>query len=311
MSSLNHSSEIISSFDGTPLNLRTMGDAEGPPVLLVPSVGVRMSIWRPVLREVVKDRKVVTWDMRGLFDSGEVGPGGHSPGAHVHDAAAVLKHLEIDRFDCLAWSSGGRIALELANVFHDDVDRLTLVCAGYGHSFSGLMRFEFASLLPRVAGAARLFAGPLQVALRRFVARPEIAGLVRQSGMTAASADTASLIDLLRELADCDTATLLALYEAVSGDAAAELLEGVSADTLIIAGAEDAFTSRSVSEEMSERIPSARLVVYEEATHYLPIEYPLRLAADLREFLAPVPAATKGSDPIAPRKKPSGKTRGS
>lgn len=287
MSPLDHKSELISSFDGTPINLRTMGVPGQPPLLLVPSVGVRTSMWRAVLSDLAEVRHVVTWDMRGLFDSGEIGPGGRDPGAHVQDAAAVLRHLSIDRFDCLAWSSGGRIALEVANVFDDDVDRLALVCAGYGHSFGRLMQLEMASLLPRIAGIARLFAGPLQLALRRFVARPEIAGLVRQSGMTAASADTASLIDLLRELSDCDTATLLGLYEAISGDAAPELLDGVHAETLLIAGAEDTFTSRAVSEEMNERIGRSRLITYDEATHYLPIEYPARLSRDLRTFFAP------------------------
>ena len=284
MTSLNHDAQLISSFDGTPLNVRTMGQQDGQPILLIPSGGVRMSMWRSVLAELAGSRPVVTWDMRGLFDSGEIGPGGNEPSAHVHDAAAILKHLEIDRFDCMAWSSGGRIALEVANVFDDDVDRLALVCAGYGHSVARIMRLEMTSLLPRIAGAARLFSGPLQVALRRFVARPEIAGFIRQSGMTAASADTASLIDLLHELAACDTSTLLALYEAVSGDAAPELLEGVQAETLLVAGAEDTFTSRAVSEEMSERIPNCRLVTYDEATHYLPIEHPERLAEDLEDF---------------------------
>ena len=287
MSPLAHRSEVISSFDGTPLNVRTMGEADGAPVLLVPSVGVRMSMWRAVLSELVETRKVVTWDMRGLFDSGEAGPGGLHPTAHVQDAAAILKHLDVDRFDVLAWSSGGRIALEIAQVFDDDVDRLALVCAGYGHSFGRLMRFELASLLPRAAGIARLFSGPLQLAFRRFVARPEIAGLVRQSGMTAASADTSALIELLREMADCDTSTLLGLYEAISGDAAPDLLDGVRADTLLVMGADDAFTSRAVAEEMNDRIPASKLVVYDEATHYLPIEYPERLAEELIRFLTP------------------------
>ena len=149
MSSLNHSSEIISSFDGTPLNLRTMGSPDSPPILLVPSVGVRMSIWRAVLTELTGVRQVVTWDMRGLFDSGEIGPGGKGSSAHVQDAAAVLRHLSIDRFDLLTWSSGGRIALEIANVFDDDIDRLALVCAGYGHSFVRLMRLEMALVRTR------------------------------------------------------------------------------------------------------------------------------------------------------------------
>lgn len=284
MTSLEHRSEMISSFDGTPINVRMMGPEGGSPILLVPSVGVRMSMWRGVLAELTASRTVVTWDMRGLFDSGEIGPGGAGPSAHVHDAAALLKHLEIDRFDLLAWSSGGRVALEIAHILGDDTDHLALVCAGYGHGAGRLIHLEIASLLPRVAGVARLFAGPLQLALRRFVARPEIAGLVRQSGMTAASADTSSLVALLQEMADCDTGTLLTLYEAVSGDAAPELLDGINAPTLLVAGDHDAFVSRAVSEEMSLRISNSRLVVYEEASHYLPIEHPARLVGELAAF---------------------------
>ncbi len=92
------------------------------------------------------------------------------------------------------------------------------------------------------------------------------------------------MVDLLRGMAECNTRTLLATYEAISGDPAPELLDEVVAPTLIVVGERDQFTPRRTSEEMARRIPRSRLLVYEGATHYLPIEYPARLARDLESF---------------------------
>jgi hypothetical protein len=37
---------------------------------------------------------------------------------------------------------------------------------------------------------------------------------------------------------------------------------------------------------MKERIPGASLTVYDRATHYLPIEFPARLASDMTRFMS-------------------------
>ena len=177
---------------------------------------------------------------------------------------------------------------ELAAEYPERVASLSLVNAGYGHSLGRLVKLDFASLLPTLAGIAKRFAGPLQGAFRTFVSRPEIAGLVRQSGMTAATADTASLVELLRGMASCDTRALLATYQAVAGDPAPELARRIAAPTLLIAGEHDQFTPLDVTEELLDDLETSRLEVYPDATHYLPIEHPEALAADLKTFLAEV-----------------------
>lgn len=282
-----HEPELVRSFDGTFLAVRNLGEGDATPLLIVNALGATFSLWRQALVDVVRERMVVTWDHRGLYDSGESGSDRLDAGAHARDALETLDHYDIDRAVVLSWSSGTRIALELVARHHDRVAGFVSVCGGYGQSARQFARgFELATLLPVAAGVVRPLAPVVQPLLRALVRRPELAGLIRQSGLIAASADTGALVDLVRSTASLDLGRLLATYQAVSGNPAPELLTEIACPALVIAGERDPFTSRAVSEEMARSISGATLEVYEKATHYLPIEYPARLSDDLRAFLS-------------------------
>jgi pimeloyl-ACP methyl ester carboxylesterase len=135
-----------------------------------------------------------------------------------------------------------------------------------------------------LAGAVKHFSSPLQVALQALAARPEVGGIIRQTGMIAATADTGALVELLRGVVACDLKTLLNVFEEVAGDDGSSLLPSIEAPTLLVVGERDQFTPRRMMEQMARIIPRARLEVYERATHYLPIEYPARLGDELRRF---------------------------
>ena len=148
-----------------------------------------------------------------------------------------------------------------------------------------LRHLEVASLLPSLAGVAKHFGPTLQAPLRALSQRPELTGLIRQSGFVGATADGALLVELLRGIAECDLKTFFSTFEEIAGDAAPELAARVEAPTLMIAGEKDQFTPMSMIVEMHEAIPGSRLEVYERATHYLPLEYPARVSDDIRAFL--------------------------
>lgn len=282
---LDHDIEVVRSFDSTELAARRMGEGDGTPLLVVNGVGAGLALWRRTLIDIARERPIVTWDHRGLHASAPPASDRIDPGAQAEDALAVLQHFDIEKYVMVSWSNGTRIALEIAHRRPEELVALSIVCGGYGHPLGRLVRhLEFASVLPTVAGVAKHFASFIEGPFRRITSRPEIAGLVRQSGMIAATADTAALVDLLRGMAACDMKTLLATYEAIAGDASPELLSDVQVPTLIVAGEKDPFTPRKVSEKMAALIPDARLEVYDRATHYLPMEYPHRLSDDLRRF---------------------------
>ena len=277
--------QMIRSFDGSMIAARRLSNTENTPLLISNAIGAGLAPWRKVLADIARERAVFTWDHRGLLDSGPPASGRLDPGAQAEDAVAVLDHFAIEECVVASWSNGSRIALELAYRYPERVRALVLVCGSYGHAAYRLIRYlEITSLLPVLSGVAKHFSGYLQGPLRGFIGRPEITGFIRQSGIVGANADTAALVDLLQELAASDLKRLLASYEAVVGDSDPDLLGGIQAPTLIVAGERDQFAPLRIQEEMATAIPTANLEIYERATHYLPLEFPAKLSDDVRRF---------------------------
>lgn len=279
--------DSITSFDGTVIVARHDGKGDGTPLVIAHAIGANLIVWGPALGAMPRDRPIVTWDLRGLDDSGPPVSDSRDPSAHAQDGIAVLDHLGIERFALAAWSSGARIAVQIAHEQPERVASLVLVCGGAGYGLTRAVRhLEPTSLLPSVVGVAKHFSTYLGAAFRTVISRPELAGLVRQSGMIGPTADVPTFVEMLRSMAACDMRELLASYEAVAGDAAPELLATIQAPTLLVAGGRDQFTPLRVMQDMARAIPGAELEVYDEATHYLPIEFPDRLAHDLQRRLA-------------------------
>jgi pimeloyl-ACP methyl ester carboxylesterase len=62
-------------------------------------------------------------------------------------------------------------------------------------------------------------------------------------------------------------------------------LRRISAPTLVVRGASDGLVPAAHAETYAAEIPDARLVVVDEAAHWLPLEQPERLAALVRDFV--------------------------
>ena len=278
--------DVIRSFDGTLLATRRRGMEGGTPLLVCNAVGANDAVWRRVIIDIERERPVVAWDQRGLLGSGPPATDRLDPGAQAEDALAVASHHGLEEFVVASWSNGSRVALELATRYPERVAALVMVNGGFGHPFGRLLRhLEVASLFPSIAGVAKHFGAALQGPLRALTNRPELVGLIRQSGLVGATADGALLVELVRGIAACDLRTFFATYEAIAGDSAPELAAMVEAPSLLIAGDRDAFTPLSMVVEMHSVMPDAELKVYERAGHYLPLEYPAKLSTDIRDFL--------------------------
>jgi pimeloyl-ACP methyl ester carboxylesterase len=93
------------------------------------------------------------------------------------------------------------------------------------------------------------------------------------------------MVDFVRDMAACDTKLLLEIFESVAGDPIPELLDEITPPTLIVAAAHDRFTPMAQVEDMTRLIPGSHLEIYDGATHYLPIEWPARLAEDIERWV--------------------------
>ena len=276
---------LVPSFDGSPIGAYRLEGGQGTPVLVCNSVGATLRAWGGSLTAVLEARRGITWDHRGLHASGGPRSDRMDPAAQADDAIAVVDHFGIDRFVLCAWSTGGRIALEIAHRYPERVESMALVCGGYGYSLIQLFRnFEVASVLPTAAGIAKQFSPVVGAALKAVAGRPEAGALMRHSGLVGATEDTAGLVQLLEDVAACDPRRLLDSYEAVAGSAAPDLPGRIQAAALVVAGERDQFAPRRMLEEMARAMPAARLEVFEGASHFLPLEFPRRLGAELHGF---------------------------
>lgn len=290
------SPDYVPSFDGTRIAVYRFGSGSLMPVLIANAVGANLAVWRDVLPALAERRAVITWDLRGLLESGPPASDRIDPGAHAEDAMAALDAFGIERMVMASWSNGSRIALEIAARYPERVAALAIVCGGYGQSPARLVtRQEPLALLPTAAGVIKHFAPLFGGVLRSVAYRREITALIRHSGLVAASADVGALADLLRGFASCDPKRLLATYEAVAGAHAPELLGAVQSRTQVLAGDRDPFTTTAMAWETADSIPGAGLTVYRGATHYLPLEFPTRLAGDLEGFFE-----TGAGEPLRP-----------
>lgn len=288
----------VSSFDGTSLATYHVGDPALPPLLLVPAVGSNLAPWRRVIPRLLEHRRFVTWDLRGLHASAPPATGHQDAGASAEDAVAVMDDAGIDAAPVIAWSTGGRIATELASRYPERVTSLTLVCGMNGYPLSRLFKhLDLPVVLPTLAGMGKHFPTLFGKALDGLSARPELAGIVRQSGLLAPTADVAAFVDMLKGTAECDPKTFLATYEKIAGDPSPEALEGIEAPTMLILGSKDRFTSRGLSEKIAAALPGSVIHEYEGATHFLPLEFPTRLAGDISAFLASLPSSSAQEAP--------------
>jgi pimeloyl-ACP methyl ester carboxylesterase len=195
--------DLVRSFDGTFLTARRIGDGAGEPVLFANALGANLAVWRRTLTRLTPQHTVVTWDHRGFHGSVPVAGERLDARAHAEDALAVADHHDIERFAVVSWSNGARVALELAHASPSSVSGLALVCGGYGHPLERLVRNqELASLLPVAAGIAKRLAPLVGVGVRAVASRPELPGVLRQSGLLAGGADAGAVAELVRGLAE-------------------------------------------------------------------------------------------------------------
>jgi len=279
--------EQVASFDGTEIAAHHWSGSDGVPLLVVNAIGPDHSAWRRVFGQPDRTRPVIGWDYRGLHSSGAPASDRLDAPAHSEDAVAVLEAAGVGDFVMAAWSTGTRVAVEIARTHPERVRGICFVCGGFGSGLLGLLRhLEVAPLFPLGAAIGKHFASALEGPFRAFVSRPEIAGVVRQSGVIGPTADVDSIVEVLQSFAACDLRRLLTIYERVVGSSDPRVLPEVQAPALLVGGGRDRFATNRMMDDMARRLPAAEKVVYEQASHFLPLEYPARLAADMEGWFS-------------------------
>ncbi|WP_234343199.1 alpha/beta fold hydrolase [Streptomyces fulvoviolaceus] len=251
------------------LHHHLIGPADGPPLILGPSLGTSKAVWEPQLPSLTRRFRVLRFDLPGHGGSTAGLLRDPEPGrTTVDDLAAlvldVADHHGWDRFHYAGISLGGAIGTHLAAHRPGRVTSLALICssAHFGPADPWLRR----AAQVRSEGTASLLAA---VPDRWFT--------------TAAFAETAFGRRLLGNLADADPVGYAACCDALAALDLRPDLARITAPTLVVGGSHDTATPLEHAQELAQGIPHAALEVI--ACGHLAAERPQALQAALSAHL--------------------------
>ncbi|RON08707.1 alpha/beta hydrolase [Pseudomonas brassicacearum] len=243
--------------NGTPFAYRDIGPRVGVPLVLFNHWGAVLDNFDPAIIDgLAQTRRVITTDYRGIGGSGGTAP--LTVGEMADDAIQLIQALGLETVDVLGFSLGGFVAQDLALKAPDRVRRLILTGTGPAGGegidkvgavswpliLKGLLTLrdpKFYLFFTSTANGRRSASQYLQ----RLRARKHN----RDKGPTPRA--------FLRQL------------KAITawGQQALQDLERLRMPTLIVNGDTDIMVPSVNSLELAKRIPSAELVMYEDAGH--------------------------------------------
>ena len=241
----------------------------GAPLLLVHGLGYARWGWEPVADRLAEGHEVVLFDNRGIGES-DAPPGPYTVPELAADAAGVLDVAGIQSAHVLGTSLGGMVALQLALDRPERVRKLVLACTTPGGNGSAPMPEATVRLMAEAQALTP------DVALRRFVENafgPEL--------------DVAKVERIMEHrLATAQPQAAWAAQAAAGASFDAwDRLGEIRAPTLVLTGDADNVVDARNSKLLAERIPSARLEVFQGSGHLFFWEQPQRFVELVTEFL--------------------------
>jgi 3-oxoadipate enol-lactonase len=222
----------------------------GEPILLIMGLGYASVLWHRLRPALAQKYRTIAFDNRGVGLS-DVPPGPYSIATMASDAAAVLDAARVSCAHVFGISMGGMIAQEFALQYPARTRSLILGCTSAG--------------------------GPSAVRAER-----NVTDILFARGMTLSQAREAILPHIYdastpREKIDEDVklrqawlptpAGYMSQLQAIVGWEAYSRIDQIRVPTLVIHGKSDELVPPGNGESIAQRIPGAKLVLLEHASH--------------------------------------------
>jgi pimeloyl-ACP methyl ester carboxylesterase len=267
--------QLACSSDGTRLAWEARGS--GPPLILLAPALCTRAHWEPVMPDLARDARAISWDYRGHGGSGApADPSAYTLARVVEDLDAV--HLAA-ACGAPAWlgglSLGGLVALCYALAHPERVRGLVLMNSGPGFKRAESRErwqatWERAAARLEQAGTASYLEAPRAQA--EILGKDPTSPAARRAREAILRSDPAALARFARGVA------------APQPDLTGRLHE-IGVPALVVCGADDpAF--QAAGELLEARLPRARRVLIPGAGHPLPLDAPAQLAREIRAFLS-------------------------
>lgn len=247
----------------TRLFYMSQGPATAPAIVFSNSLGTTHRMWDRVIDELAAEFRCIRYDTRG-HGASDVRAAPFEIANLADDVAALLDHLDVTRAHMAGLSLGGMVAQAFAARHPGKAVSLTLM-ATTAYLPTRQSWYDRAALVRREGTQAIL-----SPTLERWFTDG-----FRASAPTAvkAVADIFTAIDRNGYAAAC---------EAIGRMDLRPVLAGITAPTLVIAGAQDPATPLAMAEALRDGIAKSELTVLSPAAHLLAVEQPEHVSSIVR-----------------------------
>jgi 3-oxoadipate enol-lactonase len=252
-----------------PVRLHAVQDGppEAPVLVLGPSLGTTLGMFDALVNGLADSFRLVRFDLRGHGGSPVVA-GPYTVADLASDVLATLDGLGIDRFSFAGVSLSGAIGLQLAVTNPERLDRLVVIASAA--RFPDPPSWKERAEKVRAEGT-------------EFLVPSRVGAWVTPSFAEAHPEPTERLLQMLRSTSREGYAACCETLEAFD---VRDLLPGITAPTLAVAGAEDPATPVDTVKQVADAIPGARFVVVPHASHLVSAERPDVVTAEIHRFLS-------------------------
>ena len=241
---------------------------EGQPVLLIHGLGSSGRDWEKQIEFFASRYQLITVDIRGHGRSSKP-PGPYSVDLFAEDVVRLLETLGVGPVHVVGISMGGMIGLQLAVSWPEVVRSLVVVNSDpelVVRTFQDRMQVWRRFLIVRLLGMRKMG----EVLSQRLFPEPGQEGLREM---------------LVERWAENDKRAYREALRALVGWSVADQIGHIGCPTLVVSADQDN-TPVAAREAYVGQIPSARLVVIENAHHAVTVERPEEFNAVLDEFLS-------------------------
>lgn len=267
---------------GQRMCLTDMGS--GPPILFVHGLMSSRRTWADQSVRLAADHRVLAPDLFGHGQSAKP-LGDYSLGAHAASLRDLLDELELGAVCVVGHSLGGGIAMQLAYLFPERVERLVLVSSGgLGRELNPVLR---AATLPGSEFVLPVLASGWVRGIGDSALR-----VWSRTGLPAVSPSTTEAWQALGTLADGDTrraflATSRSVIDAGGQTVSAgNRLSGLSSrEVLLIWGEGDRMIPATHVEAARAELPHSQVAILPRSGHFPHLDQPDAFAAVLARFV--------------------------
>ena len=279
-------SDFLELADGSKIHFRDEGNKDDKVLLLVHGFNGSLFNYEPLVPYLSDNYRIISLDLPAHGLTGAVESDLYSHKAYQNVIEEVVEILEVDKFYFVGHSMGGMIAWRYALDNLDQLNGLIIIGSAF---FGNEQEFEDFQTINAPPLAFELIESKFFIRLLEFIT-PRI--LVKE-GISQSVYDqsivTDELVDQFHDiiLMEGTRVSIGRLAEVHEDDFIADPLDlrKITIPSLIIHGEEDNLVDIRFIDHFIEQIPNSKLISYPKTGHMIPMEVPLELSRDMKDFI--------------------------